>query len=124
MSSRVRYGAGGGVQNSCMNKKKAQAIKSAVFNLHIEWRKHAHQRMMERRISRGEVINVLLNGDCIMEYPEDTPHQSFLFLGWRDDKPLHVVLALNEIAAMVYIITAYEPDLLQFEADYKTRRKK
>ena len=107
-----------------MNEKKAQAIKSAVFKCQLEWRKHAHQRMMERRISRNDVLNVVLNGECIMEYPNDTPFERLLFFGWSGDRPLHVVFAFDEKLEKVYIITVYEPDLMQFEADYKTRRKK
>jgi hypothetical protein len=34
------------------------------------------------------------------------------------------VAALEETAPEVYVITAYEPDLEHFEADFKTRRKK
>lgn len=38
-------------------------------------------------------------------------------------KPLHVVVALNELAPRLFIITAYEPDLDHFEPDFRTRRR-
>ena len=51
------------------------------------------------------------------------PYPSALFFGWAEGKPLHGVVALDETNEWAYVITAYEPDLEHFEADYRTRRK-
>jgi len=69
------------------------------------------------------VIDVLMLGEEIEDYPADKPYPSALFLGWIEDRPLHVVVALDEETQWAYIITAYEPSLEYFEADFKTRRK-
>lgn len=67
--------------------------------------------------------NFSCGGERIKDYPEDGPYPSALFFGWAEGKPLHTVVALDETNEWAYVITAYEPDLEHFEADYRTRRK-
>ena len=78
--------------------------------------------MLERGVSRRDVFDVLLSGEQIEEYPEDTPFPSALFLGWTGQEPLHVVVALDSTTEQAYIITTYRPDLDHFEGDFKTRK--
>ena len=79
--------------------------------------------MVEREITRKDVLNVLLNGEIIEDYPDDRPLPSALFLGWSDERPLHVVAAYNFERKLVAVITAYEPNLEHFEPNFRTRRK-
>ena len=58
----------------------------------------------------------------IKEYSEDYPFPSSLFLGWVENKPIHVLASYDELNDFVHIITAYEPSLDIFESDYKTRK--
>jgi len=102
-----------------MDKK---GIQSAVEAGTIEWQRHSLERMFERRISREQVKQSIVNGTIIEEYPDDTPYPSALFLGWFEGKPLHVVAAYDAEFGRLHIITAYIPDLGHFETDYKTRR--
>jgi hypothetical protein len=103
-----------------MNRRKlSEVIKAGRF----EWRKHTLQRLAERGISQSAVIDVLIKGEEIENYPDDKPYPSALFLGWVEGNPLHIVVALDEKKGWVYIITAYEPNLKYFEANFKTRRK-
>ena len=67
-------------------------------------------------------LSVLLDGEIIENYPDDFPFPSALILGWIGGRPLHVVVALNEDARMVAIITVYEPSTEYFEPDFKTRK--
>ncbi|MDP3465379.1 MAG: DUF4258 domain-containing protein [Sulfuricurvum sp.] len=85
------------------------------------WRKHALERMLERSISRNEVIQCAYNGEIIETYPEDFPYPSSLVLQ-VEGKILHIVMALNDEEC--YIITAYRPNLDEFENDFKTRKKR
>lgn len=89
----------------------------------IRWKRHALERMMERDIFRNDVKPVLLEGELIEEYADDHPFPSGLFLGFTGDKPLHVVAAADIESEWCYVVTAYRPDLLHFEADYKTRKR-
>jgi len=99
-----------------------EIVCSAIRNGAIEWHRHALERMLERGISRSDVKDVLLIGEVIEEYPSDYPYPSVLLLGKPDGVPLHVVVALNQIQATLYIITTYLPDTAHFHDDYKTRR--
>jgi hypothetical protein len=77
---------------------------------------------MERGISRGVVKQVLLEGELIEEYADDKPFPSALFFGVPEEKPLHVVAALDEGSGTCFIITAYRPDEEHFGPDFRTRR--
>jgi hypothetical protein len=103
---------------------KVTALKDSIENRRIEWQRHSLERMMERNISRRAVIDVLLNGEAIEDYPHDQPFPSALFLGWVGQRPIHVVISYDSSDKRVYIITAYEPSLEHFEAGFKIRRKR
>jgi hypothetical protein len=83
-------------------------LQDSIKKGRVEWQRHALEKMMERDISREEVNEVLLNGEIIMNYP--------------DDKPYHVVVSQDSMTGWRFIITAYKPDAEHFESDYKTRR--
>jgi hypothetical protein len=103
-----------------MNREK---LGIAIRSGNIEWQRHSLERMLERGITRDNVKQVLLSGDVIEDYAEDTPYPSALFLGWAEKTPLHAVVALDERIPHCFVITAYRPDLEHFEPDFKTRRK-
>lgn len=98
-------------------------LKECVKQGMIEWRKHVFQRMMERGISKADINEIILEGELIYSYDNDKPFPSALFLKKVNNRPLHVVAALDDNGKKVYIITAYEPSQDLFESDYKTRRK-
>jgi Domain of unknown function (DUF4258) len=79
--------------------------------------------MVERWITRAEVREVLLGGECIEDYPKDRPLPSGLFLSWVRGRPLHVVAAFDMANRTVAIIITYEPTVEYFEADFRTRRR-
>lgn len=79
--------------------------------------------MFERDISRKNVKSVLLSGEVIKEYAEDTPFPSILLYKKVNKRPLHVVASFNHKEKIVYIITAYEPSEEYFEHDYVKKRK-
>lgn len=99
-------------------------LREVISSGDFEWRKHALQRLVVRGIRQRAVLDVLLQGEQIEDYPKDKPYPSALFLGWHRGKPLHVVAALDDGNKWAYIVTAYEPTLEEFESDFKTRREK
>ena len=99
-------------------------MRNAVELGRVEWHRHVLERMAERTITRQDVLKTLLNGERIEDYPHDYPLSSALFLGWVEERPLHVVAAFDPGRTTVAIITAYEPTLDRFEADFQTRRKR
>ena len=96
-------------------------ICNAIQSGRVLWKKHTLERMMERQISRTQVLHALTQGQIIENYPNDYPIPSFLFLV-REPEPLHVVVAYDAQTLQCHIITAYHPDLRHFETDFVTRR--
>lgn len=86
----------------------------------VVFSRHAITRMFERFISRSDVRRILETGEVIEEYPDDTPFPSCLVLGFVDNRPLHVVVAVN--GPTCHIVTVYAPDPTVWESDLKTRR--
>jgi hypothetical protein len=107
-----------------MEGMKIDAMRFSVRRGNIEWQRHALERMIERDILREDVIRVLVKGQLLEEYPEDTPFPSALLLGKAGNRHLHVVVAMNPTVGTVFVITVYEPDQSHFESDLRTRRKK
>jgi len=84
---------------------------------------HAVQRMFERGIDEAHVRQVVISGEVIADYPDDSPYPSRLLLGFVGERPLHVVLAIDSAGERCYVITVYEPDPTQWEAGYRVRRR-
>ena len=88
----------------------------------IIYQRHAVERMAQRGVSEEDVMHVLLTGETIQVYADDTPFPSELILGWRKRRPLHLVVATDTVHHRKIVITVYEPHPEQWEADF--RRKK
>jgi hypothetical protein len=99
-------------------------MRDAIQQRHIEWRKHALQRMFERSIDRHTVLDTIMSGEVIEIYEQDKPFPSALFFKMINRRPIHTVASYDLEKKIVYIITAYEPNQQEFEQDFKTRRKK
>ena len=86
------------------------------------FRVHAVQRMFERGISPEDVRAVVATGEIVRDYPDDAPYPSRLILGWRGNRPLHVVAADYHEAQETIIITVYQPDPDQWEEDFRSKK--
>lgn len=84
----------------------------------INWTNHVLQRLIQRGIRASDVIEAIMTGEVIEEYPDDYPYPSCLVLGGNK---LHVVCGIGE--GKLWIITAYRPTLDKWESDLKTRRR-
>lgn len=89
----------------------------------LTFRIHAIQRMFERQISPEDVRFAVESGETIQEYPDDTPYPSRLILGWKSQRPIHVVVADNEPGNEKIVVTVYEPDPNQWTDDFKRRKR-
>ncbi|WP_407400227.1 DUF4258 domain-containing protein [Anaerovibrio sp.] len=82
---------------------------------------HVEKRMVDRQITRKEIVEVILQGEIIEEYPNDWPHPSCLIFGCTiNGRYLHVVVAIEPL--LLRLVTVYEPDPEIFP-DMKHRRK-
>lgn len=89
----------------------------------IKWSLHAIKRLRERGISMDDFKDCILNGEIIRQYPDDRPTPSCLVLGWvHHGTALHVVIGCDGV--FLYAITAYYPDLNEWEPDMKTRKER
>lgn len=88
----------------------------------IIYRVHAVQRMFERNITDDDVLAVLADGETIERYDNDKPYPSRLILGFRGDRPLHVVAAYNDAEDETIVITVYVPDPARWDSTYRQRR--
>jgi hypothetical protein len=84
---------------------------------------HAAMRMLYRNISQQDLRELIEYGEVIEEYPDDFPFPSNLVFKQVNNRPLHVVLAVDVRQKVLIIVTVYEPDSEKFEADFKTRKK-
>lgn len=99
--------------------KELRAIASDIDNFVLT--KHILKRFDERGIILGDVRKVIMQGEIIEQYPDDYPYPSCLLLGLSIcNRYLHACVALNE--ENILIITAYYPDLDEWESDFKTRK--
>ena len=98
-----------------------QGIRNLIEQSKIKWSTHCLERMQERDISRSDVINCLLKGEIIEDYPDDFPHPSCLIFGYTVNNNVIDVVVGNDWE-YIYIITAYFPSNTKFEDDLKTRR--
>ncbi len=88
----------------------------------VIYQRHAVERMAQRGVREEDVMQVLLTGENIQVYADDTPFPSELILGWRKSRPLHIVVATATVHQRKIVITVYKPHPDQWEADF--RRKK
>jgi len=99
-----------------MSPKKYPVYRYLIFRL------HALQQMFQRGISDREIRELLKYGTIIEEYADDLPYPSCLVSGAANGRPIHAVMAYNNVDREAIVITAYEPDPDTW-SDMFTRRR-
>ncbi len=87
------------------------------------FRSHAIKRMFQRRVNEKDVRFVLETGEMKEEYPNDAPYPSRLVLGWVRNRPLHIVIADNNVQNETIIVTVYEPEQDKWSDDFRRRKQ-
>lgn len=90
----------------------------------IIYRLHAVRRMFERDISEEAIQAVLKEGLIIYDYKDDKPYPSYLIAGKHKNRFIHVVVSVNNDEQTTIVITAYLPELTEWEPGFLVRRKK
>lgn len=88
----------------------------------IIYQLHAVKRMALRGVLEEDIEHVLLTGETIEVYPNDTPYPSELLLGWCGSRPLHVVVATDPANKRNFVITVYTPDPNKWKTDFRRRK--
>ena len=94
-------------------------IRRCVRERKIHWTYHVNMRLAGRYLSRDEILNAVDTYEIIEQYPEDKYLPSYLVLAATS---FHVQFAADVSGDNVRVVTAYRPDLNEWESDLKTRR--
>ena len=81
------------------------------------------EKLRQRRIKAEDIERALKTGKIIEDYLEDQRGASCLILGFVGGRPLHVLCGCLD-AEELLIITAYEPDPMEWEDDWATRKRR
>lgn len=72
-------------------RKTAQNTDSVTLTAHV------FRRIREREVTLDDLIDVLMNGEIIEQYPDDYPPPSCLISGHSsNERPLHIVCAFGK----------------------------
>jgi len=111
-----------------MSELKEERISKLVRNDRIAFKKHTALRIRQRGISSEEVKEALQNCKIIESYPNDYPLPSGLVVGYtRKKRAIHAVVVIddqNKEEGMLWIITVYEPNILEWQEGFEKRRKR
>lgn len=81
-------------------------------------------RMEGRHIQRRAILDSVETFEVIEAYPDDKYLPSFLVLAQHNKEVFHVLFATDVEAGNVRVITAYRPNVAEWEPDMRTRRRK
>jgi hypothetical protein len=103
-------------------ERKMAHIAAAIPQGSYRYTTHgAHQRIA-RGLRRREIEEAAAGGEITEDYPDHHYGPAALVFGrTAEGKVLHLLCSLRSI---VDLITVYEPDPAEWEADLKTRRRK
>jgi hypothetical protein len=83
---------------------------------------HAHQEMIEENITYEEVLETIMDGKILENYPEHRRGACCLLNGrTKTGRPLHIVCTTNR--PFLVIITVYEPRPPKWVTSEKRREK-
>jgi hypothetical protein len=101
--------------------KSIDEIREQLQSGKFEFTRHGLKRLVERNISRSEIMATGDNAIIIEDYPDDKYSPSCLILGLTiNNRPLHLQVSRRE-SDILTIITLYEPDQTEW-IDYSQRR--
>ena len=97
---------------------------TGVDDYSILYRLHASKRMFEREVYNDDVECVLKHGEIIEYYDDDYPLPSMLINGTtKNNRALHLVVAVNHDAKEIIIVTVYEPNQFKWFDNFSRRIK-
>ena len=101
---------------------KIESIIDYIEKRKVIWTNHCLNRLNQRDILINDVKTAIKNGKIIEWYYDDYPYPSCLILGRnKKNEILHIVCGIGD--DLLYMITAYYPNIVKWEEDMKTRRK-
>lgn len=94
-------------------------------NEKISWSMHAITKLRLEGLRKDAVEVCLRECDIIENYEMiGRPMPGCLVLGYINNQPAHVVLAVNDDFDQLFIITVYRPSSERWEDGWRTRKRK
>lgn len=94
------------------------SIKSENFRITL----HAVQEKENDKLRINEILESVVNGEVIENYPFTKPFPSCLILGFNKEKePIHSVIAFDKITQRVILVTVYRPSVDKW-VEYRKRK--
>jgi Domain of unknown function (DUF4258) len=101
--------------------KSIDEIRQQLQAGNFELTRHGLKRLVERNISRSEIMETGDNAIIIEDYPDDKYSPSCLILGLTiNNRSLHLQVSRRE-SDILTIITLYEPDQREWINSCKRR---
>jgi hypothetical protein len=99
-------------------------IRKNAIERRVKWTRHALNELVAEPVSVNDVEVALGQAEVIEEYPHLRRYlPDCLVLAFvSPDQPIHCVVALNEPQDYILIVTIYQPDVEEWEDDWKTRK--
>lgn len=86
-------------------------IRQAILANRLRVTDHADEELAADRLTLDDVLNSIVNGEVIEDYPTDRPLPSCLIYGQSGDgTAIHSVLGYNSETGRGVLITVYRPD--------------
>ena len=79
-------------------------------------------RLADRFVSRESILAAVDIFELAEAYPDDKHLPSYLLLGRAGPDAFHVLFAADVEGDNVRVVTAYRPDVAEWQGDLKTRR--
>ena len=97
-------------------------IQRCVQEARVLWTYHVNMRLTGRHISRDELFEAVDRYEIIESYPEDKYLPSYLVWATSARGPFHVLFGVDVEGNNVRIVTAYRPNVDEWESDLKSRK--
>jgi len=95
-----------------------------AVNEKILWSFHAVQKLRIEELRKLQVEDALKNCVLVEDYHlVGRPLPDCLVLGFTNEKPVHVVVALDEDFDRILIVTVYRPSAERWKDGWKKRKK-
>ncbi len=99
-------------------------IQRCVRRGNILWTHHVNMRFGIRLVTRDMILGAVESFEVVEPYPDDKYLPSYLVRGEHASIVFHVLFAADVSGDNVRIVTAYRPDTLRWDADFRRRRQR
>ena len=97
-------------------------IQQCIKQRAIQWTYHINMRLRERSMTRQMILEPIETYEIIESYPDDKYLPSYLVYAQHGEQHLHILFATDVANRNIRIVTAYFPDIEEWELNFKTRR--